>query len=149
MNKLDIMLILMNQVDIVSGFIKFFLFQSKKQKTIKNVWLIMINFFNIINIDLNKLYNNDKVNKELILEILENNKKNLESKLLDIFKKDKEKLFNLKKYISDELENINYNKKILKLLNCIKNNLDIRITKINLAFVNNNNIKYYKYLEFN
>ena len=47
----------------------------------------MINFFKIINIDLNNLYNNDELNKELILDMLKNNGKNLESNLLNTYKK--------------------------------------------------------------
>jgi hypothetical protein len=148
MNKLNIILILMNYVDIVLGF-KQFISQSKKQKTIKNIWIIMINFFKIINIDLNNLYNNDELNKELILDMLKNNGKNLESSLLNTYKKNNSKIFNLKKYILNELKNVNYNKRTIKLLNCIKNNLDININKINLALIKNNNIEYYTYLKFN
>jgi hypothetical protein len=61
--------------------------------------------------------------------------------------KNKNNLNKLKKYIFDELKNIN-NKKIIYLLNCIYNNLNINPTKINIASVINNKIKSYYLLDF-
>ena len=101
----------------------------------------MCNFYKIINIDLNKLYNNNEINNKLIIEMLDINKKKLETKINRNLKNPL-----IKEFIIKELDN---NKtKIKILLNCILNNLDINIAKINLRLIKNDNIKYYKYIDF-
>ena len=145
-NEIDFSLLLFNHIDIYTGFYKFVQLYCDKKNIRLKVWKIMIYFYNIINIDLLKFYKNKNINNELILEMLDNNKNFMEKQLI-IKIKNKNNLNKLKKYIFNELKNIN-NKKIIYLLNCIYNNLNIKSNKINIALVNNNKIKSYYLLNF-
>lgn len=134
--NINFMLVLFNHIDIFSGFYKFIKYYCKKIKITKKIWEIIFNFLKIININ---LYINEELNNDLILEILDQKKKIIESKLFANFKYNSTS--NLKKYILNQIE-INNNKKIIFLLNCILNNFNINVNKFNLAEINNNNIKF-------
>jgi len=137
-HNIDRVLVLYNHIDIVSGFKKFFKNYCNKQKTTDYIWKIMYDFFNIINININKLYNYKELNNELILEMLVKNKRYLESQLIKIYKNNSEnKLKYLRKYILDELDKLLISKKTKILLKCILNNMNININKINLVNVTN------------
>jgi hypothetical protein len=138
-HKLKFIIVLFNHIDIYIGFYKYIKYYCKD---IIKIWNILCNFFKIMEYDLNQIYNYNDLNKENILDFLDNNKQFLEIKI----KKNLKNIL-LKEYILKEI-NITNNKKLKLLLNCILNNLDIDINKINLRLIENNKIKYYKYINF-
>jgi hypothetical protein len=132
-NNINILLILFNHIDIVSGFNKFFNYYCNTLDKTTYLWNICVNFFKIIKININKIY---EINNENILHFFNSNLKMLENKLL-LFLKNNNNHKYLKNFILYELNKTN-NKKLKILFNCILINLNIHLDKINLLEVNNN-----------
>jgi len=129
--NISFILVLYNHIDIISGLKKFLKYycNDKLYLIIKS---IIINFLKLIKIDIDF----DNTN---ILELLDQNKKLFESKLYNKFKY--YNINDLKQYILFEINN-NNNNKIKLLLDCILNNFNIDVNKINLAEIKNDTIKY-------
>jgi hypothetical protein len=129
--NISFILVLYNHIDIISGLKKFLKYYCN-DKLYLIIKPIIINFLKLIKIDIDF----DNTN---ILELLDQNKKLFESKLYNKFKY--YNINDLKQYILFEINN-NNNNKIKLLLDCILNNFNIDVNKINLAEIKNNTIKY-------